>query len=107
MPFTGLILDFYPQAPDLILAVPQTQFFSIYPPPNIEGSSDTPPTLSIPSEKSVVLNQGIPIMGFIPPWIQLAIQATNEHSWLMSSFSKPQSTCQETVGLRAKGEQRN
>ena len=62
MPFAGLILDFYPQALALIVAVPQTQLFAIYPLPNIEGNSATPPPLSNPSEKPVVLNQGIPIM---------------------------------------------
>ena len=67
MPFTGPILDFYPQALNLIVAVPQTQLFAIYPLPNLEGNSATPPTLSIPSEKPVVLNQGIPVVRFIPP----------------------------------------
>jgi len=67
MPFAGPILDFYPQTLDLIVAVSQTQLFTIYPLPNIEGNSATPPTLSIPSEKPVVLNQGIPIVGFILP----------------------------------------
>ena len=43
------------------------QPFSIYPLPNMEGNSTTPPTLSIPSEKPVVLNQSIPVMQFIPP----------------------------------------
>jgi len=47
MPFTEPILDFYPQALDLIMAVPQTQNFTIYPLPNIEGNSATPPTLSL------------------------------------------------------------
>ena len=68
MPFAGLILDFYPQTLNLIMAVPQTQLFTIYPLPNIEGNSATLPTLPIPSEKPVVLNQGIPIVGFIPPF---------------------------------------
>ena len=45
MPFTGPILDFYPQALNLIVAVPQTQLFAIYPLPNIEGNSPTLPTL--------------------------------------------------------------
>ena len=67
MPFAGLILDFHPQTLDLIVAVPQTQLFTIYPLPNIEGNAATPPTLSIPSEKPVVLNQGIPVVRFIPP----------------------------------------
>ena len=62
MPFTGLILDFYPQALNLIVAVPQTQFFAIYPLPNIEGNSTTLPTLSTLSEKFVVLNMGISVM---------------------------------------------
>ena len=66
MPFAGLILDVHPQILNLIMAVPQTQLFTIYPLPNIEGNSATPPTLSIPSEKPVVLNQGIPTVGFIP-----------------------------------------
>ena len=65
MTFTGPILDFY--LLDLITAVPQTQLFTIYPLPNIEGNAATPPTLSIPSEKPVVLNQGISIVAFIPP----------------------------------------
>ena len=67
MPFTGTILDFNPQALDLIMAVPQTQLLAIYSLPNITGNSLTPPTLSIPSEKPVVLYQEIAIMGFIPP----------------------------------------
>ena len=66
MPFAGPILDFYPQTLDLIVAVPQTQLFTIYPLPNIEGNSAAPLTLSIPSEKPVVLNQGIAVVGFIP-----------------------------------------
>ena len=37
--------------------------FTIYPLPNIKGNSTTPPTLSIHSEKPIVLNQGIPIVG--------------------------------------------
>ena len=53
MPFAGLILDFYPQALNLIMAVPQTQLFAIYPLPNIEINSATLPTLPIPSEKPV------------------------------------------------------
>jgi len=67
MPFAGPIHDFYPQALNLIMAVPQTQLFTIYPLPNIEGNSTLPPTLSIPSEKPVVLNQGIPSVGFSSP----------------------------------------
>jgi len=67
MPFTGPILDFYPQALDLIVAFAQTQLFAIYPLPNIEGNSPTLPTLSIPSERPVDLSQSIPIMGFVTP----------------------------------------
>jgi len=67
MPFTGTILDFNPQALDLIMAVPQTQLLAIYSVPNIEGNAATLPALSIPSEKPLVLNQGIPSVGFIPP----------------------------------------
>ena len=67
MPFAGPIPDSYPQALNLTVAVPRAQLFAIYPLPNLEGNSATPPTLSIPSEKPVVLNQGIPVVRFIPP----------------------------------------
>jgi len=67
MPFAGPILDFHPQTLNLIVAVPQTQLSAIYPLPNIEGNAATLPALSIPSEKPVVLNQGIPSVGFISP----------------------------------------
>ena len=70
MPFAGQILDFHPQTFNLFVAVPQTQLFTIYPPPNMEGNAATPPILPIPSEKPVILNQGIPIVGFIPPYFR-------------------------------------
>lgn len=61
----SLVPNFNPQAPVLVMAVSQWQFFMIYPCLSIEDNFPVPLALPIPSKNLTVLNYGTPVLWFI------------------------------------------
>lgn len=64
---SGLVPNFHPQALNLIVAISQRQFFTLYPTPNIEDNSSAPLLLPVLSDKCVALNHCAPVMRIILP----------------------------------------
>lgn len=66
MSFISLVLNFYPQALSLFVAVSQRQFFAICTFLNIEDNTPTPPSLPTSSKKLVAFDCSVLVVRFVP-----------------------------------------